>query len=355
MGTKQLHGVVIALMCIGLTVCAVANPNIGATTVNEPTMMKTICAGRLQLDIPVSSRTFLSATYRKAVIKHDEHAISFEKFLSDVEARASSLRNNTMSAPVSPLGKLLDKENPHRRSAQQLIGLDIDRSESQVAISYHETTSSASGIVTELHQVTAGRHLFLMRKDSGADVYPKAKAELVDVAGRFRPSAQGTIPTGNGFCIDGGVFDDQGNHSYREEFTLTIEFPDHPDARLTIDSRAIDRPDDEEPLSKRADRDLGVMRAQGHGVDVLGRGAKDAAGQHGYEIGISAAADVPNGRIRKFFWGAAGVPKDVNRPALEVDLTIEPSEGMPSTFADDASARAFWNSVLGSIRIRAGG
>ena len=74
---------------------------------------------------------------------------------------------------------------------------------------------------------------------------------------------------------------------------------------------------------------------------MIYRGDLAAAGQDGYQIGISAPYDeVPGTQIRKFFWSADGVPNDVTLSFLEVDMTVQPTDDGKGTIKDDSEAKA---------------
>jgi hypothetical protein len=153
------------------------------------------------------------------------------------------------------------------------------------------------------------------------------------------------------------MFADTGKPPVRESFTLVVTFPSHPDVRFVIDARAIVKVDKDEPsLKHRVNSELGVLRASvdGH-VGVLARGELSIASQDGYQIAISAPYDlVPNTRMLKFFWSADGVPNDVTRPFMEIDMTVQPTDDGKSTIKDDSQAKALWQELIQGVRIRPG-
>ncbi len=153
------------------------------------------------------------------------------------------------------------------------------------------------------------------------------------------------------------MFADDGRPPVHESFTLVVHFKDRPDAQFSIDAHAIDRVNTGEPsLRHRAGSELSMLRenVDGH-VDVLVRGDHKAAGQDGYQIGLSVPSDVVQGaKIYKFFWAADGVPNDVTRPYMEVDLTIEPTENQPAIITNAKEAHALWAQLLDGIRRRPG-
>lgn len=347
----RMIGVVLLLGCI-------AAPRAKETRVMadfEP--IRTVCAGRLLLDVPEDAKVTLSAEYRSAEVQRVGFVNNFEDIERDLQKRASSLegqkikRNRRSDALFKGAGV-----NPDTAYAStRLIGQKIDKESSTYVIGFHESDSN-TGVIVELHRLVGGQYFRLSTKHSGAYNYAAVSDELTVTASRFVPLKLGEIPQQPGFCIDGGLFVDRGEIDNWEEFTLVVEFPKHPAVRFSIDARAIEQANREEPpLSERVDGDIAVMREHVDGVRVLDRGKKEIAGQHGYAIAIGAPSDVvPGAQLQKFFWGAEGVPRDVTRPFLEVDMMIEPTEAARSNFADDEQARAFWERLLSSLRIRPG-
>lgn len=189
------------------------------------------------------------------------------------------------------------------------------------------------------------------------DEYPKTSVSMLSAAAHFQPLPGRAQPSGPGFCVDGGMFVDDGRPPIHESFTLVVDFKKHPDAQFTVDANAINSPDDDEPSLKfRVDSELGILRQNVNGqVDVLMRGELETAGQKGYQIGLSVPNDtVPNTTAYKFFWAADGVPNDVTRPFMEVQLTIQADEDKPATIATAVAAKALWEELLQGIRIRPG-
>jgi hypothetical protein len=177
------------------------------------------------------------------------------------------------------------------------------------------------------------------------------------VAQRFQPYERGSIPTQPGFCVDSGLYVEKGNPEAYENFTLVVTLPDHPDVQFSVDANAIDRVNkNESSLKHRVNDDLAMMRTNySGGIHVLERGELKAAGQEGYQVAISAPYDVvPGTTIRKFFWSADGIPNDVSRPFLEVNMTIQPTDDGKSTIKDDDEAKALWTQLINSLRIRPG-
>lgn len=321
---------------------------------NDHIKTNVICAGRLFIDVPRSVKVKLIGSYRSIDVKQVGYVKEFAEIDEEVKRRADDLRAVKMKGKDDPDSVWNAHEKDQMIADSRLVGMGTYPDKSSSVIGFHEEDYNV-GIVVELHKILDGTHFAFSMKSKGADKYSFARDRLIEAADRFAPLKPNEIPQRPGFCVDDGIFVDQGAPEANEEFTLVLEFPKHPDVRFSIESIAIDEPDDEEPLERRADRDLALMRENAGSVQVINRGKREAAGQRGYEIAISAPSDaVEGGRMRKFFWGAQGVPNDVSRPFLEVDMTISPTEKTGGTFADDAQAREFWDRILSSLRIRPG-
>lgn len=330
----------------------------GAVPMVETTNAGPLCVGRMLAIFPASLETAVHATFDYTESRQPKPVASFEavrlrlKALSDEYgekkvtrdpyadklARAAGLDPNKLSGPT------------------QLLGFREDDVAKQVLIGYQPDTSSI-GMIVEVHKVGGGSDYTFRSKFDGADAYPLISQRVWNAALHFQPLTRGEIPTSPGFCVAGGMFADAGHAPLHESFTLVATFKDHPDARFVIDANAINTPDTDEPsLKHRVDSELGILRANvdGH-VSVLVRGEREAAGQKGYQIGLSVPNDtVPNTTAYKFFWSADGTPKDATRPALEISLTIQPESDKPASFADAKQVEALWDELLGGLRIRPG-
>jgi hypothetical protein len=238
----------------------------------------------------------------------------------------------------------------------RLIGFIADEAKSILVMGYH-TKNDLPESKIYVYLVADNKKITLSLLDNGAERYPRVASSMVESIERFQLIGAKTAPTKPGFVVEGGIFADQGKPFVLEEFTLTLKFPEHPDARFFLSSRAIREEDKDEPsLSTRAGREINMLRENAPGLKVLAKESRRAADQKGYWVGISAPYDseVPGGRLRKFFWSADGVPNDVTRPFLEMELMIEPTKETGSTFKDDKEAEEFWDRMLDSLQIRPG-
>lgn len=318
----------------------------------------TLCIGRLLVDLPEDVQASISTSYQWIESQESTRVRDFADLEQQLTRRSKDYKAAHMIR--DPYGDDLlraaglDPDSMY--GPFQLVGFDSDSAQYQAILSYHPDPKK-SDIVTELHKVVGQRDYVFDTKDNGANDYPKTRQTMWKAGATFQPLAPGALPHGPGFCVKGGMFADAGKPPVRESFTLVVTFPDHPDVRFTIDANAIDKVDKDEPsLKHRVDSELGVLRASvpGH-VSVLERGSLKAPGQDGYQIAVSAPYDlVPNTLMRKFFWSADGVPNDVTRPFMEIDMTVQPTNDGPSTIHNDDQAKELWKQLMQGIRIRPG-
>lgn len=319
---------------------------------------RSFCAGRLLVDIPRDSNAVITAVYHNVEVNNPAQIRSLDAWKAGLEGRAKSLSSTNMvrndykdkilkSAGVDPTG-LYGKT--------QLVGFEMDDS-SQRALLGYQPDPNKPDLLVEVYKLIHEMDYKFSSKGLGANAYSQVKSGLLAAVNQFEPASNYEAPNKPGFCVNGGVYIDGGRSPINERLTLVVSFPKHPDVQFTIDTNAIDQVNRGEPsLKERVDGDLAMMRSNySGGVSVVERGQLRAVGQDGYQVGVSAPYDVvPGTHIRKFFWSADGVPNDVTRPFMEVDLTIQPTDDGKSTIKDDAEAKALWDSLIQAIRIRPG-
>lgn len=330
----------------------------GGTMVADQPGFQVLCVGRFTIELPKGAMARIDASYKNIEVSRVKEASTFDEVNRGLQTQAKELsaakieRNPRHDAYERVAG--YDPEKLH--GSTQLLGYDANQSGQMASLGYHPNPAS-SEIQVDVHRFISGAQYVFHLKGNGADNYPRVQQQAWGAASQFIPLGESEVPKGAGFCVDGGMFLDNGQPPIRENFTAVIQLDGHPDARFTIDANAITKVNAGEPsLKHRVDGELGILRANvdGH-VGVIERGDLSAAGQDGYQIGISAPYDlVPGTQVRKFFWSADGTPNDVTRPYMEVDLTIQPTDDGKSTIKDDAEAKAIWDALIRGIRVRPG-
>lgn len=319
---------------------------------------RTYCFGRLLLDVPAGAKVALDAKFKGTEKQGSKDFTSFAALKDAQESRAREMAAKEMIRDEGrdEIFRVGGFDPDRLYGKHQLLALDVDSADQVIVIAYHVNLEDISFIL-EAHKFIGNKDHVFISKGLGADDLHELQADVVQAAKQFTAIDNRALPSQPGFCVDGGMFVDAGRPPVNERFTLVITLPDHPDVLFSIEANAIEEVDKEEPsLKHRVNDELRMMRANYAGaIHVLERGELEAAGQKGYQVAISAPYDVvPGTQIRKFFWSADGVPNDVTRPFMEVDLTIQPTDDGRSTIHSDAEAKALWEQLIGSLRIRPG-
>ncbi|MEM5310275.1 T6SS immunity protein Tli4 family protein [Paraburkholderia sp. JHI869] len=322
------------------------------------TNSQSVCIGRFLVDLPADAQVSDSTSYQRITPHKPVRVASFAKVQQQIDGQAKAFRTVRMirDSYGDELTRAGGGDPDKEFGLTQLVGLNIDVPSQEVVLGYHPDLKG-SAINTVIHKVIGQWDYVFDTQGFGADDYPKTLQALEMAAAQFQPRVIGEMPRAPGFCFDGGMFADAGKPPVLESFTLVVTFPTHPDVRFVIDARTIVKVDTDEPSLKfRANSELAVLRTSIDGyVGVLARGELNIATQDGYQIAISAPYDrVPNTRMLKFFWSADGVPNDVTRPFMEIDMTVQPTDDGKSTIKDDAQAKALWNELIQGVRIRPG-
>lgn len=347
-----------SLLFVTLACLAAAHVTAYGETSMPPSSTTPLCIGRLLVDLPPDAQASISTSYQWMESETPVRINNFADLEEKLVKRAHEYKAVRMvRTPEDDRSWRRAGYDPDKLyAATQLVGFQADPALQQVVIGYHPESRSAK-VKAELHKVIDRKdYIFDVNEVPGASAYPRTQQILWKAGEAFQPLTPGELPHKPGFCVEGGMFADSGKPPVREGFTLVVSFTDHPDVRFIIDASAIDQVDKDEPsLRFRVDSELGILRASVSHVHVLERGELTAAGQHGYQIALSAPNDLlPNTVVRKFFWSADGVPNDVTRPFMEIDLTIQPTDQGKTTITSDAEAKALWKQLLQGIRIRPG-
>lgn len=332
----------------GFLCLTIAIPSFGAAPMSSSSVSET-CIGRFSINWPAKATVNPESTFQGASLSSVQTADHLADLKTKLKAKADSLRKDGMkrddySDKILRSGGL-DPDSMY--SKNRLI--DYSNDGHTFVIGYHKDDEK-SDFQVDLHKWASGKDYIFESKGPSADQYDRTRQSLTRAASSFHPLEQGALPSAHGFCTNNGIYTQEVQPSnLSEEFTLVAHFPAHPGTKLIIDSRALAmNAPAEEPLKDRVDGELRMIKAAGGDVSVLERGNHQAVGQNGYEVALA----IHNDGSYKFFWSAQGVNGDATRPALEINLVVEPTEDQADTFHDDAEALAFWRSLLVSIKIR---
>lgn len=315
-----------------------------------------ICLGRFVITLPEGAEPIAQASYQSIEIEDIKAVSGFPNVARQLEARAKKMRTAKMenSDYTNKLYRAAGYDPDVLFGKTQFAGIRVDRSQKQAMIGYHPELDVPT-LRVELHKVIDDAQYVLATKGGSADDYDNISAFMWKAAERFRHRAADEIPNEPGFCMDKGLFADDGDPPVSETFSLFVRFKDHPDATFSIDSFATGAAgnEDELEIKSRFSGALGLMMRMFANIHVMDRGNREAAGQKGYQVALSTPSeDAPGATMYKFSWAAKGVLNDATRPYMEIELDIQPDDDKPATITSGKEAEALWNRLLNGIRIR---
>lgn len=174
------------------------------------------------------------------------------------------------------------------------------------------------------------------------------------LARNIRSRSPNGIPTGPGYCIDGGFI--AGNDYRAESFTVDVKLPLHPGAFIEIfastgaeEDTLLDRVDGffqtavAGPVAglktlRKAKRNVGPIQAEEYAVAGSGQGQ----------------------RVYSFAWESQGKDDTLAEPNLGVKLdvlgqsVVTEKEPYKPAFQSDEEALELWDAIIESIRLRPG-
>ncbi len=158
------------------------------------------------------------------------------------------------------------------------------------------------------------------------------------------------IPTEPGFCIDRGYI--AGDHFQSERFDIGVTFPDHPGAHFEFTSST---GAEENRLLDRVSGFLAGAARMVLGIETLRK--RERGGAVPADEYLLASTDKGQ-RIYTFAWEAQGKDDSIIEPNISAALGVlqrspDSNGRLPAPpFKSDKEALAFWDTIIGSVRLR---
>lgn len=217
-------------------------------------------------------------------------------------------------------------------------------------------TSEASRILHRYELFSHFEHpavTLSMAVDGSAKRFEEIKGDSRELAGAIQYRGDGEVPKIPGFCVDAGFL--KGSELNAEEVAVGLDVPGYPTVTLSYDSYVTGNPD--KPLLSRVPLVPSMLLSVLNGTSTLRRRDRDIGPIKGQELLVRASE---NGkRSYEFLWESQGKADSIEFPFMSLQLstsaeTDAKGEVMDAPFANDEEALAFWDAILGSVRIRPG-
>lgn len=339
-------------MCAFMFGCLVAAWAVGAAwdtykVVEMTGKMKTVCVGRMLIDLPDEARVEL---YRAEIsgLGIDAFAESSEAFQKRLAAREAEIR----AKPDYRGGQNNMEAVRDVRTENQLAG--------RVFIHGRNVTegNASDGFTTEhFHyegvDVEALVHAGGISIDIGAKDYdPKLIGNLSRLIAQLVPNPNNHIPREPGFCLDRAYVRDPPPAAENEQITLAAKFPSYPDLGFHFETTAGLKPDPRGLVERNAASRGRLPAILNMRVTDLRAAPRTIGGLRGDEVAQRVIED-NFAIVYGFEWEVNGIQDTVYVPTLRLTMVTGRGRGEPvaSTLSQPA-ALALWDRIASSIRVR---
>lgn len=348
-GWRKTAALVTGLVCAGAwATVQVRNMQDNALVSNMMAKKKTICMGRVLVDVPVDAGVSFSNELLDGfdIAEYEETDAEFGERLAarEIEIQASADRvegkgpGGMIVARDLEAGGLKGRVLTFGRDHSYWFdnGRRIDREKVSV----------------EAHAHAKGRSFSLRQRSASQDDAQRAEALLRHLQLR----GEDEIPTAQGFCVWGAVFAEPLPQHTQESSAISLGIPGHSDASLRMMSIADIAPG---PglLARRAATDEETSLLVSLLVDKLRSGTRTVNGIDGEEA-LERFHELNFTTSYGFTWETRGRPGDVMQPFITMELQSGVSGytgGRPveSSLRRDAMV-VLWDTVMSSVRLHAG-
>lgn len=308
--------------------------------------MRTICVGRYLVDVPEHAEVSLSGEMIAGftIDTVEETAAAFHARMAAREAEISALGADGKSGGDGGLVAARDLNVPGA------VGRSFIYGRSRGYLMAGDRRIDMESVSVEAHAHIGGVTFTLAAK--GTEEASAREAETL--LARLRMRGEDEIPLTPGFCIWRGVFVEPLPEHTNEHIVFHLGLPGHPDMGLALSSIAGGNTD-EGLLARVAATDAESSADELLRVTKLRTGKRSINGIDGEEV-LERVRELNFTTGYGFMWEAAGVPDDLQRPSLLLNMetgTNPRPGGQPvdSSLHEDA-VMALWDSISSSIRLR---
>ena len=309
--------------------------------------MKTVCVGRFLIDMPEEAQVELTEARIDGfkISAFDETQEEFQKRVTEREAQIRAVpdwlggnRNLESARDVKTDSGLVGKIFMHGRTVEEGTrgnGLGVER--------YRDEGISTEALV---HGHGVSIDLFFANRGlQWAEDLPRLVKQLV-------ANPDNRIPAEPGFCMDRAYVRDPLVAGQREQITMFVRLPSHPDVEFTLILSAGLKPEERGVLERTEDADAGLSMAQRMRITRLRAAPREIGGLAGEEL-AELVVEENDARVHSFWWEVNGTEDNVLVPHVVFQMSTGNGnhQPVPSSLSDGA-ALGLWDRISSSIRLR---
>ncbi|MET0983518.1 MAG: T6SS immunity protein Tli4 family protein [Telluria sp.] len=310
--------------------------------------MKTVCVGRFLIDVPQEAQVEMSQPRIDGftLSAFDETEEDFRKRVAVREAQIRAKpdwrggnKNLESAREVKTDGGLVGKIFMHSRTVVEgtrgngLGGVERYRDE---------------GITTEALVHGQGISIDVFYADRDPDLIE----DLPRLVNQLVTNPDNRTPAEPGFCMDRAYVRDPLNADQREQITMSVRLPNHPDVELMLMLMAGLKPEQQGVLERTDALDIGLSMVERMRITRLRAAPREIGGLTGEEL-AERVVEENEARVHSFWWEVNGTQDNVFVPNLTLTMTTGNGnrKPVPSSLSDGA-ALGLWDKISSSIRLR---
>lgn len=306
--------------------------------------MKTVCVGRLLMDVPADARVM----YRQASVG----GVTF--------SATPGSTSETLASGIKEVHQLLTGSVNELDMPSFEKQIDVDAIDFKATVMYYNrkkpsswfengqrVSSGEQAITVEAYGLKNDVLYRFKAVDTASPTYEK---NVEDLIGKFESRSEDAIPIQPGFCADRSLVHDPIPANDHEQVTVFVALMGYPDVAIRLDSAVQDKP--AVSLLERDVKNEGRL-VNPERTTTLRKGVRPLNGIEGEEVLIRIKEE--NGTNGHFaIWASRNSVGDVMAPAITLEIETgrgKQGERVNASLTDEALTQ-LWDKVSATLRIR---
>lgn len=309
------------------------------------TQMKTVCVGRLSLDVPGDANIEFGAATIAGVNIDATNGTAETELAKSVKELQDQLAGKTNEYDRPSLEKMVEAAALDFKATVLYYGRAKPLSWLEAG---KPVTSDGDGINVEAFGWKDEVLYHFKAVDLASPTFEKNVEQLI---ARFEPRAANTVPAQPGFCVDRGLVHDPIPATDHETATVFVAPKGLPDVAIRMDTAVQDK-----IATSLLERDAKDPTRVAHpdAITTMRKGIRTINGIPGEEVLIRVKNE--NGTTSHFaMWASKNKPGDVMAPAITLEIETGKGKGsgrVNSSLSDEALLQ-LWDKVSATLRFRA--